>query len=370
MRGVHASCVEKWIAYHRQDGLSSGPPRCSVCHQPYLGHEEHPGASTVAWRIWRDSFEYLSPWILFSMQVLFRAMFLLPSEALNIAPHWRGVMIVSFWLISVHEMVVLTVSLRPPPQNFLLLFHFEEFEEIDTYALDIIASLVHIAASCYAGTSCQWYHLLPFLTVFILMVSPYTVLDGQTQRRLWQTLFVVLIASGLEFHVYTAFGVLFCVYEHPKMFLHPCDAGWHICLAVASPFVCRASKSNVPVMVLLAVHSMLIAVILYEQLCIKRCQWRAGPTWGGLSAVALYVVFDAAFCNTFTSGVAYSGVTPQCVVAAQALAWAALVVGLAAQVNRTAMVVWYQNWQRSHGHFRLDMARQDKLEGCARMQDD
>ena len=39
MSGVHASCVEEWIRSHRRTARDDAPPRCSVCHQPYQGHQ-------------------------------------------------------------------------------------------------------------------------------------------------------------------------------------------------------------------------------------------------------------------------------------------------------------------------------------------
>ena len=35
MSGVHATCVEEWVAHHRRTAADAEAPRCSVCHQPY-----------------------------------------------------------------------------------------------------------------------------------------------------------------------------------------------------------------------------------------------------------------------------------------------------------------------------------------------
>mmetsp|Transcript_46492 Transcript_46492/g.85196 ORF Transcript_46492/g.85196 Transcript_46492/m.85196 type:complete len:268 (+) Transcript_46492:3-806(+) len=253
-------------------------------------------------------------------------------------------------------MVLLTVSqIRPPPQNFLRHFYIGDQKRFTMHLAEAVASIFVLGAWCIAGTLNVWF----FLPYFLVSLVPMIILwcpQGPTRRCLWESLRVVVTMIALPALIVVGLAVL--LYKHPKKFVHPLDAAWHIYVAIASMVLCLACQSNLPVVALWAGHSLLVAIGLLEQLFVKRWQWHAGPAWWFALQLTAFAAYIANLYCTFPKGVAYKGST-NAVVRLEALAWAALVTALVVRTHWTILVWWYQNWQQRHGHFTLNVPSDD-----------
>lgn len=148
----------------------------------------------------------------------------------------------------------------------------------------------------------------------------------------------------------------------PHLFLicHPLDAGLHILLGIAVVPMAWELQSNLALVILWGVHSVLIVIALIERHFFKCWHWRDGRAWLiSMQTVLLgtYVVdclceFKEGVGSQLISGDSKQGT--ELVDLGLSLLWLGLVCALALHVNWEQCVRYYRTWQNQHGSFRLE----------------
>lgn len=134
--------------------------------------------------------------------------------------------------------------------------------------------------------------------------------------------------------------------------LHPLDAGPHIFVALLAVPLLFAFESNVPVLLLWAVHIVFLSAGLFEKKVLRQWAWRHSYGWWFAMQVTTLSAYTANTLCEFPTGVGEPHDTGVVVLLASAV-WLALVCSLAIAVNWSLCVRAYRTWQNRHGRFTL-----------------
>lgn len=166
---------------------------------------------------------------------------------------------------------------------------------------------------------------------------------------------LTLLMTVLLSPVLILVGLVVLVYRYPRRAVHPLDAGVHIFAALAAVPLCLGPASNIPVVVLWGVHSVLLAAGLVEILFVKRLQWRQGPLWWVALQVSVLSAYIAdTFCE-FPRGLKTSGST-ELTVGLVSCTWLVLAAAFTVSVNWALCVQHYRTWQSRNGTFTLQVS--------------
>mmetsp|Transcript_66136 Transcript_66136/g.158204 ORF Transcript_66136/g.158204 Transcript_66136/m.158204 type:complete len:633 (+) Transcript_66136:140-2038(+) len=355
MSGVHASCVEQWIAHHRQNATNSDPPRCSVCHQTYVGQERRPGLCRFASHLcWEGAQQVLRILAILTVLYAFWCAAMANELKWRVAWPWRVLLISIFSIMFIHKILVLTISqIRPPPQNYMRYFHTTDHKVFTMHLAEAVATLSIMGAWSLSGMLTVWY-FLPYLLIALIPLTQLWCPHGPSRRCFWEIFKVILTILALP--VLLLAGIVTIVQKYRARVLHPLEAGWPIYISITSMVLCLACESNVPVLVLWAVHSAFLSLGILEHLFVRRLQWYNGPAWWfALQLTALAAYLANLYCK-FPKGVEYHGSTIA-VVRMMSWIWSALVTVLVLRINWHHVEGWYQTWQQRHGHFTLNVQR-------------
>lgn len=351
MSGVHASCVEQWIRHHRRSAVNDEVPRCSVCHQPYRGYERRPGVYGFLRHVCCDAFQQLVRTIvLVVMLVAYQDASLGDESGLPLVP--RIGIIVGFGLACACKVIVLTVSLpphRPPPQNrWLRAFFTADYRSLAMHIAEAVATTSVLSFWC-ACQSLRWPYLVPLLALASIPLGKMMLRHPSVAcvRRAAAAIFAVVLSPIL------VLGTLaFLVLRYPRRAIHPLDAGIHIAVALTSVGFLFC-ESNVPVISLWAVHSVVLAAGLLEQLVVKRLRWHDGPLWWFALQISGIAAYLAMVIADFPKGIGQHLPDTNTVVHLVSAVWFALLLFLTLCTNWSLCVRQYRTWQHRHGTFTL-----------------
>jgi hypothetical protein len=357
MSGVHASCVEQWINRHRRDAVHAEAPRCSVCHQEYRGYEWQPGVREFARSQCYDCGRQTCVTGLRSVVLVALLTCLQEAADTKIPLAVRVLFIVGVALVSLHKVLILTISLpphqAPPEHRFAKLFFVGDPQRL----------AIHMAEGAAAVTMLLFFCLLralplalglPFAALGLIPVAKVLIhrhpnLDGACFRQACTGLLALIFSPFL-----ITWALLLMLRRYPQRVLHPLGAGLHIIVALTAVPLCLFCESNVPVIILWAVHSFFVAVGLLEMLLVKRFAWKEDLLWlisAQITALAMYLANTlCVFPKGIGSG---SKEGTRLVVLGVSTLWLLLVLGLALSVNRALLLGYFRTWQHRHGTFRL-----------------
>lgn len=381
MSGVHASCVERWVAHHRavSSRRDSEAPECPVCRQPYRGAVRHPGLGAFACQLCRRAactLQQIAVWLILCS--FFVCVWGRPSRQdteecsggiLGRAPGAvRVAAAAAFVLGATHTILVLTVSLpptEPPPQNPVVrLFFVSHRWRLLWHIVDALIFML-ILFNRFVSGSLGLEGFLPFVA---LAAVPYSKcvwhVAGLRRTRLGR-------GNQLSHCCWLAAACL------PKLLqqllprdwrraCHPLGPGPHILVALASVVMSSQSKERRPVLVLWAAHGVVLLAGLVEVLAVRRLRWQKGTRW----AVAVWFAICGSLAAQGSAGVAgwqsassgegLAGGRP--LLAAASLGWLGAVTALAVAVNWAICVRIFRMWQRRHSTFALQATPQSALD--------
>jgi len=351
MSGVHASCVENWIRHHRRNAVNDELPCCSVCHQPYQGCERRPGiAEFLCAKCVRVSKQLLRMIALVVLLVGFQGA--AQPGGTRLPPAVRALLITIFSIAALHKVIVLSVSLpphRPAPQHAKLRWFF---------VADYRSLAMHLAEACTTVLLLAIWTLfgqlgLPYFLPFALAsLVPMSKLCMQQPSMACMRRSLMVVVCFLLAPVLFLVMLASLVWRNPRRAVNPLDAPAHIYVALAAIPLCLICASNIPVIVLWAAHSVLVALGLLEVLFVKKFQWKGGATWLiTLQLTALSALTANTLCE-FPEGLGSPDKTNLFVRGVSTL-WFVLVLALSAGINRPLLLRHYHTWQRRHGTFTL-----------------
>lgn len=351
MSGVHASCVEQWMRHQRQAGGGGSRPRCSICREAYLGQEVRPGLSSFV-------FHYASD---FGGQLIRSA--LLVAMLLGFQDCWRGkeaalplpasiAFILMFGCVILHKFAVLAASLplhRPPPRSpRAQRFHTSDPQKLARNSAEALTTIC-VLAVWYMRGELPFVAFLPFGIVGVCFV-----LKVFSSRLSWSSLCVLTraVLRCLLLPVMLLRHVTLSLLD-PRWVLqlvHPLGAGSHALLVLGTLLLMLCS-SNVPLILLWAVHSAALALAIAEKVMAARLVWRHTFAWIYVAQLAFFSMYVANTCCHFQRG--FCPDRTWVPVATASALWLTCVCTMALVVNWEECVRHYRNWQRQHGVFTL-----------------
>eukprot|EP00927_Polykrikos_kofoidii_P004611 TRINITY_DN11826_c0_g2_i1.p1 TRINITY_DN11826_c0_g2~~TRINITY_DN11826_c0_g2_i1.p1 ORF type:complete len:689 (+),score=57.57 TRINITY_DN11826_c0_g2_i1:54-2120(+) len=346
MSGVHASCVEVWLAHHRAVS-NDKVPQCSVCNHPYSGTERRPGLV--------DYIKHLSQNLL---QLFLRSLFqigLLLAYLVSAKPGilplpLRLVLFVPSFGFFSYQTLVLAVSLplgTPSPNNTLRRFHTSDFRMLTMHMTDTMSRVV-VAAVWYLRGVLQLPFFLPicFLVILLLCTVLVRISAQTTLRGMMFRIALVLVSPIL-----VLINVALAIRQQPKRLVDPFDAYSHIVVALAVHLLCWFCPTSTPVLALWVAHSTGLIVGIFDVRVLRRMPWREGPAWWSFVQLSLLDTYFANVSNNFQTGLFWEN--SQRLIGGSSLIWLSLCSSLAFCVNWQLCVRQYRNWQHQHGSFTL-----------------
>lgn len=356
MSGVHASCVEQWIRHHRQNAVNDAVPRCSVCHETYCGSEARPGVGGFVCHLCYDGAKsFLRSMVLVTLLMGYMACADDGHDGNGPPVALRIITVSVFGLVTLHKVLILAVSLpahRPPPDNMCVRrFFISDMQQIAMHVAEAFAAFVVLS---------MWWLLkwLPFSyflpVVFAALVPTFKILC----LRQPSLACLKSCAKGLCLIILTPVLLPVFVIRLVWMHRHPLDGGPHLAVAVATVPMVLLCDSNVPVVILWGVHSTVAIAGLFEQLLVKRWQWKTGVCWWlALQFTVLAAYIGSGIC-TFPKGFGEPHDTDRIVLGASAL-WLGLVCALTVCTNWSLCIHYYGTWQSRNGTFTLQVPLRD-----------
>lgn len=350
MSGVHASCVEQWMRHQRQAGGGGNRPRCSICREPYLGHEERPGLRSFLFHYARDfGGQLIRSAFLVTMLLGFQdccrneATLPLPASI---------VFILMFGCVMIHKFAVLAASLplhRPPPRSpRAQRFHTSDPQKLARHAAEALTTTCVFAAWYMRGE----LPLVAFLPIGIMGVS--LVLKVFSSRLTWScvwALFRALLRSLLlPVLLLRRLTVSLLTPRIVLQLVHPLGAASHGIVALGTLLLMLCS-SNVPVVILWAVHSAALVMAIAEKVVAGRLVWRHKFAWIYVAQLAFFSMYVANTCRSFPNG--FCPHRTWVPVATASTLWLACICAMALAANWEDCVRHYRSWQRQHGVFTL-----------------
>jgi hypothetical protein len=261
------------------------------------------------------------------------------------------VVIVFFSVAALHKVIVLTVSLpphRPPPRNpQLRLFFVADYQALAMHVAEAFITMILLIFWTVLGQLSLPYFLPVALASLIPLVK--ICIQQPSMACLGRCFKVTLVV--LLFPVLLIGLLAMLVWRNPRRAIHPFDAPVHIYVALAAIPLCLCPKSDIPVVVLWATHSVLVALGLIELFVLNKIQWRAGPAWFFTIQLSAFSAMTASVC-TFPEGWG-SPDDSDTIVKCLGGIWFLLVLALSARINKSFILHYYRTWQQRHGTFTL-----------------
>eukprot|EP00929_Paragymnodinium_shiwhaense_P019382 TRINITY_DN13237_c0_g1_i2.p1 TRINITY_DN13237_c0_g1~~TRINITY_DN13237_c0_g1_i2.p1 ORF type:complete len:700 (+),score=111.81 TRINITY_DN13237_c0_g1_i2:165-2264(+) len=352
MSCVHASCVEQWIAHHRRSAVHDEPPKCSVCHQPYVGSELRPGVSGYARHLACGGVQWLARLLLLLILLVFYQGAALPTTKMPFGA--RIAFIGAFSLAAGYKVFVLTVSLpihRPPPHSRCLRLFFEsDFKQLTIHFAESYATVAVLGMWC-AMDSLPLEYFLPFLLLACLPCAKLCIRQS-LEDCLHGAAVILIVAIRCPFDLLIYFVKL--AYRNPRVVFHPLGCAPQMVVAIVELPLCLALQSNVVPVAVWTAHSVFLLAGIVEKLIVKKLQWRTGTFWWIAWQVSFLTTYVVLMLCTFSEGLGAPGNQDQVVVAVS-IVWLVLVSGLTLTTNWDTVVTNYRNWQRRHGTFTLQV---------------
>jgi len=353
MSGVHASCVERWIAHHRANSLNDEAPRCSVCGQSYCGEELRPGPLGFAQHVCSD----------FARQALRSAtlvgwlvMYWGAAQTDSIDLWVRIVLLVGSGSYFTYKLVALTVSLprgRLRPHGPLGYFFIGDFRLVAVHIAEAVATVVIAGLWCVYG-QLPYYFFLPLcLLIFLPLCSVLARYESApcSYRAIMVVIFVMASPILIMIHLARL------VWQDPTRLVDPLDGVAHIFVPLTSIPLCVFCSTNVPAVLLWSIHGAVVLCGALEKAFVRRLQWKQGRIWWVVIQLSVLAAYMANLLHSFEEG--FLKDESLLLVLGVSLTWLTLVCCLCLQVNWELCVMQYRVWQHRNGSFTLNSGGQE-----------
>lgn len=345
MSGVHASCVEAWIAHHRSSAEGGELPKCSVCGVAYTGEEKRPGILRFVFYLCLDFLrQAVRTTILITLLVCYWAA--AQPEVIEALPTRIALLTLSggFFL---YKALVLAVSMprgRPPPTGVDRFLFTADFRSLAVILAELLAIVLISVLWCLYG-HLHYYYVIPLLVLPVFPMATI-VLNGQASPLRGIMFLLVVIASP----VIVTIHVVKLIWLHPKRLVDPFDGVLHVLFPAATVCLSWFCESTTPVMSLWCSHIAIMLLGLLEKGLCKRAPWKAGRSWWIFVQLAILAAYIANLMYTFSSEEQDRG---SIVVCLTSLLWLVLCCTLAVTVNWELCVRHFRAWQQRNGQFSL-----------------
>lgn len=353
MTGVHAACVEAWIEHHRANAVEQDAPRCSVCSQPYLGSEKHPGLLVFAMHVSSGLTRQLIRALVFcAFLVVYWS-----AAQLNV-PLWLRIMLsVACFVYVLLKTGILVVSLpqgQLPPQNCLRLLFVSDLRILTTHITEVVAIITVASLWCIFGVV-PYYMYIP--VVFVLLVLPMAALIFRLRgipfsTRAWAILCILVSPLLVIFHV------LRMMVNNPKVMIDPTNGHSHSVVALTVIPLCWFCPTNIPAVILWSAHMLFLILGIFDKGLFGVVKWKEGHIWWIFVYLTTVSAYVANVFQDFSEGFAVEDTN--LIVLCMSIGWVVLCIIFSVFVNWALCVNQYRTWQHRHGSFTLDAeARQD-----------
>jgi len=310
MAGIHASCVEAWVACHRRAARHE-LPHCPVCRAPYGGSERRPGARTLARHLGAEFMQHLTALVVEFLRFAVLGVLLVQyssaaastsnqeehdeataavGRSFRLRGPWHmqgGGATVEFPLLAVlalallllHKLAVLAVSVPPwrgpPAGRVARLFFSQDLWSVARHAAELLAAALLLGAQCARRTLPLSY----FAPVCLVALAPVA------QLLLWYPVSVCFkeVTLFLSFlgcmPVLALFELGRLAWRHRQRLLNPLDGALHVVVSLAAVILLLACRSHRPACMLFAIHAVFLAMGLLERGAVRRLPWQEGPAW-------------------------------------------------------------------------------------------
>lgn len=259
-----------------------------------------------------------------------------------------------FALFIVHKAAVLTASLpfhAPRPRNRLARMVFVR----DRFSLTM-----HLAEA-FAGFSLigMWWLLdpwerLPYLIPCVIaLLVPFGKLCIQNASIVCLKRSFILVMLLLASPFVILYLLVLVLRKYPHRLVHPLDGGVHIITACSVIPIALICHSNMSIVLIWAIHSVLLFLGVIEIFFVRKFQWREGPPWWFALQTSGLGWYTANVLCEFKEGFGKPDYT-NFIVFATSSVWILLVCLLGVKVNWRLCVHYYQTWQTRHGRFTLN----------------
>lgn len=355
MSGVHQSCVEEWMRHQRRAGGVTGRPRCGVCRQAYLGHEERPGLGGFACHYAQDfSSQLTRSAMLVSMLMGFQDCTVGNAAALPMLA--RLAFMAVFCLMIMHRFGVLAASLpmhRPPPRDpRVRRLYTNDPHSLARHSAEALTTTCVLGA-WYVRGELPLMAFLPFAIVglgLILKVctSHSSISCFRQLLRTFQELVLAVPLGGLR----ASSGLLQQPW-HVLRWAHPLEPWPHMLVACIACGLALLCPSNVPVVLLLSAHTVLLVAAVLERRMTMQLHWRKKQCWIYVMQLAFLSAYVTNALCSFPQGFGQPESAWTVVLLVSSL-WFVCVCTFAVSVNWGTCVRHYRAWQRQHSEFTFE----------------
>mmetsp|Transcript_45110 Transcript_45110/g.144060 ORF Transcript_45110/g.144060 Transcript_45110/m.144060 type:complete len:716 (+) Transcript_45110:777-2924(+) len=360
MSGVHASCVEAWVAHHRATSGSDRAPRCSVCGQEYTGTETKPGFAQFLKHICGDFFMQCGRSTLLVAMLITYWLGSHPTMVKSVA--LRVLCILVSGLFFVFKTLVLAVSLpwgRPPPEDCSRMLFRSDFRTLATMIAEQAAMVVVCCLWCVYG-QLVYQFVVPLLSLVFL---PVVTVAARHRRAPCTSRSVMMVLMVVFSPLIMLFYVVKMLWDHPKRLANPFDGLLHALVPVVSIPLCWLHNSSVPAVVIWTMHSCVLLLGFAERRCLRQANWQEGRAWWVFAQLAMLTAYVGNVLHNFTEGFGISN--EAALVAGVSGFWLLLCIVLAFSVNWRLCVEQYHTWQHRNGSFSLSPAGTPRRNGQA-----
>lgn len=354
MSGVHQSCVEEWMRHQRRAGGVTGRPRCGVCRQAYLGHEQKPGLGGFAYYYAQDfSSQLTRSAMLVTMLMGFQDCTVGNAAALPMLG--RIAFMVAFCLMIMQRFGVLAASLpmhRPPPRDpRVRRLYTNDPHSLARHSAEALTTTC-VLGVWYARGELPLMAFLPFailgLGLVLKLFSTHSSISCLRQL-LRSVLGLVIAVPRASLHAGSR------LLQQPwrvLRFLHPLEPWPHMLVACVACGLALLCPSNMPVVLVLGGHSALLVAAVVERATATQLHWRRKQFWLYVVQLAFLSTYVSNALCSFPKGLGQPESTWAVVLLVSSL-WFGCVCTMAASVNWVTCVRHYHAWQRQHGEFTL-----------------
>mmetsp|Transcript_65241 Transcript_65241/g.155853 ORF Transcript_65241/g.155853 Transcript_65241/m.155853 type:complete len:517 (+) Transcript_65241:101-1651(+) len=362
MTGVHASCLQEWIRHYRQSAENLAHPRCSVCHQPYLGTEVRPGAGRFVKELVGLGAYLLLRW---APQLLVLHLYVVeatryrssdPEQSSSLARTLVAVATAISLLL--YKVIVVTVSLpngQPqrllslermlgsPPRSRLLMRCYASSWGLRLHLAELSLLLMVLGLGLLVGNMPAFAVAPAFLVMGLPLAKVFVGNTTEARRRAAACLCYSLAACATSPYR-VGKSLLSTIHEAA----HPLDAGPQIVLPIVTVVLTLAGPYTAGLQRYYGLHTSAAIVGIVEQNAVRRLSWRSGRAW--------FLAMQVVWLSWSLTNSRYMGVNArreQIHILLASTAWAFSMVVLGARVNWEHCLAWFQEWQTRRGVFLL-----------------
>eukprot|EP00928_Gymnodinium_smaydae_P022442 TRINITY_DN18847_c0_g1_i1.p1 TRINITY_DN18847_c0_g1~~TRINITY_DN18847_c0_g1_i1.p1 ORF type:complete len:513 (-),score=54.70 TRINITY_DN18847_c0_g1_i1:79-1581(-) len=275
----------------------------------------------------------------------------------------RILVVAAVTLLVIHRVAVLTVSLPPnrePPQNNMLMrLYVADQQKLAMHMAEGSAALCFVVILSLAGML-TWFIALPYLLLGVLPIAKLHAQRIPSLHLIQRSISAVLMAFASPVRRIWRAIVQLARY-HAQSVFHPLGACPHLGIAAASLVLIFTCDSNVPVVMLWTVDSVILTMGFFECAFERRHTWQEDVLW----VIALLLSALAAFAANTLRKTPWTGIgaprNEALVVLIVSLIWVCFLAAYVTIGNKRALIAHFREWQRRYGNLRCIWSQREEL---------